>query len=297
VKYRNLLLAPVALLVGVLPLSSGEISYAGIVATVDETSDGVSFRLADDDVSAELPAGTRLKILQEGIFAHSDETGLQNLFSIFGTEDPDWYNVKYHIEMMRTEPPSAAQTGDTDEGVPRVHDLAFRAGLDANPRTALRKLEELGVRFASALDPDWEFDPESAADRARVVKGLDLLSSGMNAGPLRVAGSAGALYFGFPRAADPQTASVLWPLRKDAPLRLSPEESRQAYAAYKIGDRVLTGRPAWFAPDGRLGDHELVGCLPFGGCGYLDGDAVMPVLPIWIAFDRTTRTPLEVIVE
>ncbi|MDA9020338.1 hypothetical protein N9H60_04130 [Flavimaricola sp.] len=154
--------------------------------------------------------------------------------------------------MMRTELPFAVQIGEPDEALPAVYDLAFRAGLDANPRSALIKLQELGVRFGSVLEPDWQFDAESATDRARVLKGLELLGSGMNDGPLRVASSAGALYLGFPESSAQEDAHVLWPVRADAPLRLAPSTTCDAFTnAQKMCDQAIArhAEAVWRAPE------------------------------------------------
>lgn len=298
IKILFLLTFPFAYLIGTTTSSAAEISYSGIVATVEKTEEGISITVENSGFSELLPVGARLGINQDGIFSSGPDGELNNLFSVRSLKDADWLNVKSHIEMMRVEVPSVEMISDHWEGIPLVYRLAFRAGLDNSARTALDAFEEQGVSFVSIMEPDWEFDPDNPRDRARVIRSLDILGEAMNGEPLRVSGSAANIYLGYPVAEDrADMAPILWPRQEDYLLRLAPNQSGDPYAVFEIGDRLLTGRPDWFKADDRIDNTEQIGCLPFGGCGYLDADAVLPVQPIWITFDRSTLLPLVVTVE
>ncbi len=265
------------------------IAYDTLRADVIATEDGLRVTVEGSRVDETLVAGSRVLILQDGLYAQAPDGALSVLYMTHFGGDPVWRHLKDYLEAITVEPEPEG------EEIALMYQLAFRAGLDANPRTALEGLLAEGVTLRDARDAGWQFDPQNSDHLDRAAMALRRLGEAISKGDLRVGGSASTLVLGFPSSTEARP-DLYWPRNAAARLRLAPG-GQDGFSNEAIRTRMLPGWPDWFAPASGLTEAEVVACLPFGGCGYLPADAVAPVVPLWIVFDRETRAPLSLVLD
>lgn len=270
--------APLFALFACLALTTVTPLEAQVIRTI--RTDSLSADLVDRDAGFELrlPDRTiaivdmaRLLIREDGLYEQPMSGELRLIAETRGPTDQAWLALKSEVEAFRVEYPDRPGLIDT-----------------------LLDLDIADIPVRDVHDHVWAFDRGNADDMGRYRAARDVLVNAHDAGTLRLAGTSSKILIGFPPAQAP--APLYWPLDGHAWLYLAPDRET-GFFNDQIVDRLLVGQPDWFDVSATLdaaGNPNMrPACLPFGGCGYVETDAVAAVRPIWIALDRTTLTPME----
>ena len=276
------LLTHVVCALAAAPSLAGEFAFGEIQGRAELQGDAYVLSANAPLWQARVPATAQLLILADGLYAQAEDGELALLIATNGAQDTPWQALNDRIENATVEP-------EVEGDLALAYQLAFRAELDGNPDRVTEKLAATGLQVRAAREGSWTFNPENADHMTRAKAAMRRLGQGIAAQDLRVAGTARTLLLGFPSAKG--DAALFWPLKQEARLALAPPQTADAYAELRIGARILLPAARWFEPVA-LSEGEVALCVPLRGCGYLASEAVQPVQPLWIAFDRESLEPV-----
>lgn len=172
-----------------------------------------------------------------------------------------------------------------------AYELAFSADLDTHPTSALQRLLDQGVRVAFEPTLNVAFDPGSQAHLDAATAALARLSSAISRQDIRVVAAKGKLFLGFPTG-DLAKTSLLWKNRSAlSPLALRGDHPQARSIACKETKPPPSGTTTTASQP-----NPVAVCTSTTGCQKSPKEMLIPVLPIWIVFDRASKTPERLVI-
>ncbi|MEO9649410.1 MAG: hypothetical protein ABJG04_05315 [Roseobacter sp.] len=172
-----------------------------------------------------------------------------------------------------------------------AYELAFSADLDSHPASALQRLLDQGVHVAFEPTLHVAFDPSNHAHLDAATAALARLSSAISRQDIRVVGAKGKLFLGFPTG-DLAKTSLLWKNRS----ALSPLALRRDHPQARSIACKETKLPSSGTKNTASQTHPVAVCMSTKGCQKSPKEMLIPVLPIWIVFDRASKTPERLVI-
>ena len=172
-----------------------------------------------------------------------------------------------------------------------AYELAFSADLDSHPASALQRLLDQGVHVAFEPTLNDAFDPRNQAHLDAAIAALARLSSAISRQDIRVVGAKGKLFLGFPTG-DLAKTSLLWKNGSAlSPLALRGDHPQGRSIACKETKPPSSGTTTTASQP-----NPVAVCTSTKGCQKSPKEMLIPVLPIWIVFDRASKTPERLVI-